>query len=175
MNKKTIWITGGSTGIGKALAIKFSNEGWNVAISARREELLKEISDKYENITAFPLDVTDKNKCNEVFNEIKNKLNNTNVIISAADSNGFILTAAHAPFFDLEKTTHIVDLGMPRTIDPGLQNLSADIQILDLDGIKYWNRQGLCHFYDFLTNSKKITEQNMNLYEKITHNFQSWN
>ena len=24
MNKKTIWITGGSTGIGKALAIKFS-------------------------------------------------------------------------------------------------------------------------------------------------------
>ena len=109
------------------------------------------------------------------FNEIKNKLNNTNVIISAADSNGFILTAAHAPFFDLEKTTHIVDLGMPRTIDPGLQNLSADIQILDLDGIKYWNRQGLCHFYDFLTNSKKITEQNMNLYEKITHNFQSWN
>ena len=53
MNKKTIWITGGSTGIGKALAIKFSNKGWNVAISARREELLKEISDKYENITAF--------------------------------------------------------------------------------------------------------------------------
>ena len=40
MNKKTIWITGGSTGIGKALAIKFANEGWNVAISARRENLL---------------------------------------------------------------------------------------------------------------------------------------
>ena len=42
MNKKTIWITGGSTGIGKALAIKFATEGWNVAISARRENLLKE-------------------------------------------------------------------------------------------------------------------------------------
>ena len=63
MNKKTIWITGGSTGIGKALAIKFSNEGWNVAISARRENLLKEISDQYENISSFPLDVTDKSKC----------------------------------------------------------------------------------------------------------------
>ena len=49
MNKKTIWITGGSTGIGKALAIKFANEGWNVAISARREQLLEEISNKYEN------------------------------------------------------------------------------------------------------------------------------
>ena len=54
MNKKTIWITGGSTGIGKALAIKFSYEGWNVAISARRENLLKEISDQYEKISSFP-------------------------------------------------------------------------------------------------------------------------
>ena len=53
MNKKTIWITGGSTGIGKALAIKFANEGWNVAISARRENLLKEISDQYENINCI--------------------------------------------------------------------------------------------------------------------------
>ena len=60
MNKKTIWITGGSTGIGKALAIKFASMGWNVAISARRENLLKEISDANENIYSFPLDVTDK-------------------------------------------------------------------------------------------------------------------
>ena len=47
MNKKTIWITGGSTGIGKALAIKFANKGWNVAISARREELLNEICNQF--------------------------------------------------------------------------------------------------------------------------------
>ena len=73
MNKKTIWITGGSTGIGKALALKFVSKGWNVAISARRENLLKEISDENENIHAFPLDVTDKLKCKEVFEQIKNK------------------------------------------------------------------------------------------------------
>ena len=45
MDKKTIWITGGSTGIGKALAIKFASKGWNVAVSARRAELLNELSD----------------------------------------------------------------------------------------------------------------------------------
>jgi len=73
MNKKTIWITGGSTGIGKALAIKFASKGWNVAISARRENLLKEISDENENIHGFPLDVTDKLKCKEVFQQIKDK------------------------------------------------------------------------------------------------------
>ena len=79
MNKKTIWITGGSTGIGKALAIKFSNKGWNVAISARRVELLNELSNQYENITAFPLDVTNKIKCNEVFNQIINKYTNLDI------------------------------------------------------------------------------------------------
>jgi NAD(P)-dependent dehydrogenase (short-subunit alcohol dehydrogenase family) len=31
---RKIWITGASSGIGKALAIKFANEGWKVAISA---------------------------------------------------------------------------------------------------------------------------------------------
>ena len=44
MNNKSIWITGASSGIGKALALKFAKEGWKVAISARRENLLNEIS-----------------------------------------------------------------------------------------------------------------------------------
>ena len=44
MNNKTIWITGASSGIGKSLALKFAQEGWKVAISARRENLLDEIS-----------------------------------------------------------------------------------------------------------------------------------
>ena len=79
MNKKTIWITGGSTGIGKALAIKFASKGWNVAVSARREELLNELSNSNENVSGFPLDVTDKEKCKEVFNEIKNKYENVDI------------------------------------------------------------------------------------------------
>ena len=79
MNKKTIWITGGSTGIGKALAIKFASKGWNVAVSARRTELLNQLSNSYENISGFPLDVTDKLKCKEVFNEIKNKYENIDI------------------------------------------------------------------------------------------------
>ena len=70
--KKVIWITGASSGIGKALALKFANENWNVAISARRENILKEISESHENIKSFPLDVTDQEKCKEVFGQIKN-------------------------------------------------------------------------------------------------------
>ena len=74
MNNKTIWITGASSGIGKSLALKFSQEGWKVAISARRENLLKEIEDKHQNIKSFPLDVNDKEKCKSVFENIKKEL-----------------------------------------------------------------------------------------------------
>ena len=79
MNKRTIWITGGGTGIGKALAIKFAKEGWNVAISARRENLLKETCEEHENISSFPLDVTEKNKCKEVFQNILNTFQNIDI------------------------------------------------------------------------------------------------
>ena len=81
MNNKTIWITGASSGIGKALAIKFAQEGWIVAISARREELLKEISKSQKNISYFPLDVTDSEKCKLVFEEIKKKLGDIDISV----------------------------------------------------------------------------------------------
>ena len=74
MNNKTIWITGASSGIGKSLALKFAQEGWKVAISARRENLLDEISKSNENIITFPLDVTDNEKCKSVFSQVKEKL-----------------------------------------------------------------------------------------------------
>ena len=43
-NHKKIWITGASSGIGKAVAEKFAKEGWKVAVSARRKELLDELA-----------------------------------------------------------------------------------------------------------------------------------
>ena len=79
MNKKVVWITGASSGIGKSLALKFAKEGWNVAISARRENLLNEISESNENIKYFPLDVTDKIKCKDVFNKVKNEFGNVDI------------------------------------------------------------------------------------------------
>ena len=67
--QKKIWITGGSSGIGKAVAEKFATEGWKVAVSARRKELLDELAES-QNITSFPLDVTNQNQINNVFKNI---------------------------------------------------------------------------------------------------------
>ena len=72
-NQKKIWITGASSGIGKAVAEKFAKEGWKVAVSARRKEILDKISND-QNIYSFPLDVTDEKNCRMTFEKIKEKL-----------------------------------------------------------------------------------------------------
>ena len=70
-NQKKIWITGASSGIGKALAEKFALEGWKVAASARRKEILDEMA-KNENVSAYPLDVTHQNDIKDIFKKIIN-------------------------------------------------------------------------------------------------------
>ena len=70
-NKKKIWITGASSGIGKALAEKFALEGWKVAVSARRKEILDNLANN-ENISSYPLDVTNQDQVNNISSKIIN-------------------------------------------------------------------------------------------------------
>tara|TARA_B110000971_G_scaffold168552_1_gene172959 strand:- start:1534 stop:2289 length:756 start_codon:yes stop_codon:yes gene_type:complete len=79
-NQKKIWITGASSGIGKAVALKFANENWHVAVSARRKELLDELA-KEKNISSFPLDVTDEDLVQRVFTNILNEFKELDLCI----------------------------------------------------------------------------------------------
>ena len=79
-NHKKIWITGASSGIGKAVAEKFAKKGWKVAVSARRKELLDELA-KNENISSFPLDVTDRSQINNTFKNILNEFGELNICL----------------------------------------------------------------------------------------------
>jgi len=56
------WITGGGSGIGRALALLLAGAGWRVAVSGRRSEALQEVVDAGapNRILALPLDVTDR-------------------------------------------------------------------------------------------------------------------
>jgi len=55
---KTIFITGASTGMGKATAIYFQQKGWNVIATMRNPKKDTELN-QLENVTVLPLDVTD--------------------------------------------------------------------------------------------------------------------
>ncbi|MDC3158519.1 SDR family NAD(P)-dependent oxidoreductase, partial [Candidatus Pelagibacter sp.] len=79
--KKIIWITGASSGIGKALAIKFAEKGWTVAASARRESLLQELNKINQNIYSFPLDVTEIENCKLVANKIIEKFGGIDICV----------------------------------------------------------------------------------------------
>ena len=110
---KNIWITGASSGIGKALAIKFANEGWKVAASARRENLLKELNQENENIHPFPLDVTNIDQCKTVFENIVEKFKNIEISIFG--------TGIHDPKsekkFNLDKIREIMEVNYFGTIN----------------------------------------------------------
>lgn len=54
---KTIFITGASTGLGKAVAKLFQSKGWHVIATMRNPEKETELN-LIENITLLPLDVT---------------------------------------------------------------------------------------------------------------------
>lgn len=111
--KKVIWITGASSGIGKAVAIKFAQNGWIVAASARRESLLNELKKINENIHPFPLDVTDINKCKLVATNIINKFKNIDICLFS--------TGMHDPKsekkFNLEKIREIMEVNYFGTIN----------------------------------------------------------
>ncbi len=55
--KKTIFITGASSGIGRAAAEHFSRKGWNVAATMRTPEKEQSLQ-KLDNVRLFRLDVT---------------------------------------------------------------------------------------------------------------------
>ena len=79
-NQKKIWITGASSGIGKALAEKFAKKNWKVAISARRENLLNEIAQN-KNISVYPLDITNQKETKNTFDKIINDFDGIDICV----------------------------------------------------------------------------------------------
>jgi len=54
-----VWITGGGSGVGAALAKRLAQDGERVVISGRREEDLTEVAAGQPGILPFPLDTAD--------------------------------------------------------------------------------------------------------------------
>jgi NAD(P)-dependent dehydrogenase (short-subunit alcohol dehydrogenase family) len=61
---KRVWITGGGSGIGRALALELAARGADVAVSGRRAERLAEVASAIDELgrrgLAIPCDVTDE-------------------------------------------------------------------------------------------------------------------
>ena len=68
--RKLIFVTGASSGIGKALSIKFANSGWKVLAFARRLDLLKKLDKECINLNSIiPVKMDIRNK-KTVFSQV---------------------------------------------------------------------------------------------------------
>jgi short-subunit dehydrogenase len=85
---KVVWITGASSGIGKAMAFEWARLGFRVALSARRKEFLDAVAQKITvsggQALVVPLDIIDESSIKEAVQHIINKWGRMDVAVANA-------------------------------------------------------------------------------------------
>ena len=62
---RSMIITGASSGIGRATALRAANQGWQVVACGRNVERLAELEQQHDNITTLAFDLTDRAACRD--------------------------------------------------------------------------------------------------------------
>jgi NAD(P)-dependent dehydrogenase (short-subunit alcohol dehydrogenase family) len=88
---KTIWITGGGTGLGRAMALRFAELGARIAVSGRREEPLAEtvetIRQSGGSAGSAPADVRDPDAVDAALSTLEAELAPIDVLVNNAAGN----------------------------------------------------------------------------------------
>ena len=115
---KTALVTGSGTGIGKAIATKFVENGASVIILGRRKEPLEEASKDLEQIISSKnsgasvkifagVDVADESAMNAMFDALKNDNVTVDYIINNAGVSGPVTCFPNSPLKDFKSTIGI--------------------------------------------------------------------
>ncbi len=106
------WITGASSGIGKALAARLARSGWLVAATARNEDALRDLHREAQSfkgdIISVPADVTDKATLESAVERIEKELGS----IALAVFNAGVYAPIDAARFDAEVFRKTVDVNL---------------------------------------------------------------
>ena len=82
---KTILVTGGSRGIGKAIVQKFAGNGYNVILNYNKSyEAAKAIEDNFKNVRIFKADVTDKKEVQNMISFANDTFGNIDILVNNA-------------------------------------------------------------------------------------------
>ena len=88
----TAVVTGAGSGVGRAIALKFANDGWNVALVSRRAETLSETvglagRESRDRFASFPCDVTDPAAVEAMGRAVLDRFGTVDVLVNAAGIN----------------------------------------------------------------------------------------
>jgi short-subunit dehydrogenase involved in D-alanine esterification of teichoic acids len=84
MTGNTILVTGGTSGIGLGLALRFCQAGNKVIVAGRRKELLEQIAAGHEGIETLVLDVADPASIARAYETVSSRYPEVNVVINVA-------------------------------------------------------------------------------------------
>jgi|TARA_B110000263_G_scaffold220826_1_gene208916 NAD(P)-dependent dehydrogenase (short-subunit alcohol dehydrogenase family) len=88
LDKKVVIITGGGTGLGRAMGRHLAEAGANIVLAGRRLEPIEDAAKEFRSMgrqsLAIPTDVTDSNQVNNLFNEALQSFGQVDVLINNA-------------------------------------------------------------------------------------------
>ncbi len=139
-------ITGGSSGIGRGLAIEMAKRGHAVGIIARREELLKEVADEIAatgaKVAWAKADVTDAPQMTEAVRSIEAELGVVDVVLANAGGGGPMPvkkwsgeTAKWVMKLNYEGTINTIDPVLPAMIERGSGHIAVVSSVAGYRGI----------------------------------------
>lgn len=84
--KKTVIITGGTAGIGKATALKFAQNGYNIVTTSRNEEKGKKFTEEFKqlgfDVTVYQVDVTNEDQVEKLITDTVEKFGSVDVLVN---------------------------------------------------------------------------------------------
>ena len=119
MTNPTALVTGGSSGIGRAIAARLAEDGFQVTITGRNAEALAEAAASHENIEATQADVTSSDDIGRVLSGIQEKYGRLDVLVNNAGV-GTPLPLEHV---DLGHYDHVFGVNVRGLIDTTRQAL----------------------------------------------------
>lgn len=109
---KSIIITGASSGIGRATAESFLEQGWKVGLIARRGDRLADLASKNRDAIALPVDVTDSSGMRAAFDKFIDVTGRLDVLFNNAGSFGPSASIDEVDLDDFDNVLNVNVRGM---------------------------------------------------------------
>jgi glutamyl-tRNA reductase len=101
------------------------------------------------------------------FDDLRASLAQSDVVICATDSPHLVLTRDHAGFFDAGRRVQIVDLTMPRNVEPQLDGALPNLSVADLEDLKEWQGRERLDMPRVFEVSRRIADDHRDLFERL--------